>query len=364
MRRFLKPLLKTDASSSMALVATPFRIRIVALISFLMLVAGSGLLFSPWQQTSHSTGRVIAYSPNERPQVIAAPVDGRVSHWHVQEGSQVKEGQALAELSDIDPQIMNRLQSELEAAQQKVAAAQQGIDTSRKNVGRQRELAKKGLSSQRAFELAELEYAKLLSELSSATSELARAQVKVSRQSAQIVTAPRVGTIQRIFSAQGSVIVKAGDPIAVLVPSTEDTAVELFVDGNDLPLVSVGRKVRLQFEGWPALQFVGWPSVAVGTFGGKVALVDFTDNGSGKFRSIVLPDKDDAPWPPGTFIRQGLRVQGWILLDQVSLGYELWRRFNGFPQSLNIPDFNAYQTPDKKNNSGKKPEEEDSKSEK
>jgi hypothetical protein len=26
-----------------------------------------------------------------------------------------------------------------------------------------------------------------------------------------------------------------------------------------------------------------------------------------------------------------VRANGWVLLDVVSLGYELWRQFNGFP---------------------------------
>ena len=49
---------------------------------------------------------------------------------------------------------------------------------------------------------------------------------------------------------------------------------ELWARGNDAPLITPGRKVRLQFEGWPAVQFAGWPSVAVGTFGGIVGVVD------------------------------------------------------------------------------------------
>ena len=62
-------------------------------------------------------------------------------------------------------------------------------------------------------------------------------------------------------------------------------------DGNDVPLVTVDREVRLQFEGWPAIQFgSGWPNVALGTYGGRVAAVDATDNGKGKFRVLVRPE--------------------------------------------------------------------------
>jgi len=92
-----------------------------------------------------------------------------------------------------------------------------------------------------------------------------------------------------------------------------------------------GNLVRLQFEGWPALQFSGWPSIAVGTFGGRVLLVDPTDNGKGKFRVLVESDPGDDPWPSRRFLRQGVRANGWVLLNIVPIGYELWRQFNGFP---------------------------------
>jgi hypothetical protein len=98
--------------------------------------------------------------------------------------------------------------------------------------------------------------------------------------------------------------VKFTEPLLVLVPSTTDRAVELLVDGNDAPLITAGSPVRLQFEGWPAVQFVGWPSVAVGTFGGRVALVDSTDNGQGKFRILVSPDpKSRTGRTPGSSAR-------------------------------------------------------------
>jgi membrane fusion protein, adhesin transport system len=127
---------------------------------------------------------------------------------------------------------------------------------------------------------------------------------------------------------------KAGDPIALFIPETQDLVVELWMNGNDIPLIHAGDKVRLQFEGWPAIQFAGWPSVAIGTFGGKVLLVDATDNGEGKFRILVEPDPKDEPWPSNRYLRQGVRTNGWVLLNQVSLGFELWRQFNGFPPTL------------------------------
>jgi membrane fusion protein, adhesin transport system len=63
-----------------------------------------------------------------------------------------------------------------------------------------------------------------------------------------------------------------------------------------------------------------------------VAFVDATDDGQGKFRVVVIPN-DPEDWPSKQFLRQGTRANGWILLNRVSLGYELWRQFNGFPPS-------------------------------
>jgi hypothetical protein len=113
--------------------------------------------------------------------------------------------------------------------------------------------------------------------------------------------------------------------------------VQVWLDGNDAPLVEAGRHVRLQFEGWPAIQFSGWPSVAVGTFGGTVVSVDMVDNGKGKFRCQILPDSTETvKWPEERFLRQGVRANGWVLLEQVPLWFEVWRKLNGFPPTVEV----------------------------
>ena len=78
----------------------------------------------------------------------------------------------------------------------------------------------------------------------------------------------------------------------------------------------------------------GWPSVAVGTFGGVVSFIDPHDDGQGNFRIVVVPDPREEPWPSARFLRQGVRASAWVLLERVKLGFELWRRFNGFPPML------------------------------
>ena len=110
--------------------------------------------------------------------------------------------------------------------------------------------------------------------------------------------------------------------------------------------MSPGRHVRLQFEGWPAIQFSGWPSVAVGSFGGTVAMVDATDDEKEKSRILVVPDEQDDHWPSERFLRQGVQAHGWVLLEEVSRGFEVWRQLNGFPPVVDIEE------PMKKNDKG------------
>lgn len=290
-------------------------------------------LLMPWTQTIPGEGRVIAYAPEERRQEISAFVEGRIDKWRVQEGDKVKKGDVIVDLLDNDPDLIERINLERDALNKRLEVARMAVETAKSNVSRQQELVKKGLSAPLAYEQAMLNYNRLLVEEANAVVELARVDVKLSRQQAQFVTAPIDGTILKITAGQGGQLVKQGQILAVLVPDTDSRAVEVWVRGNDMPLITVGRHVRLQFEGWPALQFSGWPSVAIGTFGGDVGFIDPADDGEGYFRIIVFPSNDE-PWPDHRFLRQGVRVKGWVLLDVVTVGFEIWRIFNGFPPSL------------------------------
>ncbi|MDE5005162.1 efflux RND transporter periplasmic adaptor subunit, partial [Francisella tularensis subsp. holarctica] len=71
----------------------------------------------------------------------------------------------------------------------------------------------------------------------------------------------------------GGVIVKDTDVLATIVPDSKSRIVELWVNSMDVPLVKIGDKVMLQFEGWPAVQFSGWPQVSLGTFEGEVIFI-------------------------------------------------------------------------------------------
>lgn len=401
------------------------------------------LLFVPWTQTVHGTGKAIAFNPVQRPQFVVSPIEGRIKKWYVVEGERVTAGQRIVEMVDNDPNLELRLLDEERAILDRLRAAEgrvQDIEARIRNLNNSRELAiavqgsilrqeqarlqsfeqelieakatldaaepnyarvkalfeskQGGLASQRDVEVAkqalESARAKLKqaearvtlgkagekaardnlekvdsdtaaminletasrrsaeSDVGSIRRDKAQIEVRIARQRAQYVDASCDGTVLRLLAnaEQGGLLVRPGERLAVLVPDikekssletplTEDDypsiVAELYIEGNDLPLVQKGDRVRLQFEGWPAAQFVGWPSVAVGTFGGKVYLVDPTADDKGRFRILVEPDSNDEPWPNQQYLRQGVRAQAWVLLNRVSIGWELWRQLNGFP---------------------------------
>jgi multidrug resistance efflux pump len=143
------------------------------------------------------------------------------------------------------------------------------------------------------------------------------------------IKAPQSGYINRALQSGIGETIKEGTPIATIMPSKYDIAVESFVDPIDLPLIKRGEKVRVWFDGWPTIVFSGWPDMSYGTFGGEVVAIENFISDNGKFRILIAPDKNDTPWPKQLSIGSG--AQTIALLNTVPVWFEFWRTLNGFP---------------------------------
>lgn len=390
-------------------------------LAFLLFVLG--VLFLPWRQFVSGSGRVIAFNPLDRRINVEAQVSGRVKHLHVVEGQRVKKGDLIIEIQDNDPNLIANLKAQREAiesrrnfalgrvesliaqitqqelakaqaidgAEQRVAAAKIGAETAALNYDRTHALFQKGLSSQREHELATLQRDSTAADLKSAKATLNRTSndfdatissihaqkgsahgdvataerdlsvidVQINQTLRQIVEAPRDGIVLQVAATDGTYL-RPGSLICVIIPETDSRFVEIWVNGNDMPLIHVrheengkvtpGSQVRLAFEGWPAVQMIGWPQLAIGTFGGEVVFVDATDDGMGRFRVVIGPSDDlvnrgdgkgtvAVGWPDhDRWLRQGVRANAWVMLDQVPLWFELWRQMNGFPPLMSNAD--------------------------
>jgi len=360
-----------------------------------LVVLGVILAFVPWRQTVSGSGEVMAYAPEARPRTVEAQLSARVGEWHVVEGDQVAKGDTIAVLQDLgssylDDQFAERVvdqrASKLEglrlevdqarqkleqtrqkrrAAEEKVSNAALGISTARTRLSRIEDLQGDGISSVRDLETARLKFQKARTDSVAAAADLAAARraVESARLSVQrkerkldakraalnrkvenaeartanaVVRAPIDGTVSSINRVGPGQTVKKGGTLALVAPQTDDRAVELYVSSIGASLIEPGRQVQLQFSGFPALQFSGMPNASIGTFTGQVRFVNPVDDGSGRFRMLVVPDTtaDTPQWPDPTYLRQGAPAKGSVLLSNVSLGYEIWRRMNGLPPQL------------------------------
>jgi len=402
---------------ALSLVGSTKYARIFSTALFIVFfIVAVGLIFLPWRQFVQGTGRVIAFDPLDRRINVESQVSGRVKLLHVVEGQTVTMGDLIAEIQDNDPNLIQNLESQRQAIEsrrtfarsrvdslanqivqqelaknqainsgkQRVISARVAAETATLNFERTEKLFTKQLESERNLELAALSRDATTADLASseanlkgiendfdasiastdasrgtAQSEVAAAdrdltanEIEISRNKRQIVTAPRDGIVLSVTVTDGTYL-SPGSPICVIIPETENRFVEIWVDGNDLPLIQAktdkdgekiaGSSVRLTFEGWPAIQTMGWPQLAINTFGGEVLFVDPTDGGNGRFRIVIgatddIVDRSDGQgpvavgWPDAQrWLRQGTRANAWVMLKEVPLWFEVWRQINGFP---------------------------------
>ncbi len=276
--------------------------------------------------------------------------------------------------------------NKIKNSEQRIPAAQGALEIAKLNLERSRKLEGKGLASRRELEIAiqkvteteaevkaaqaalresqdarrvqihDLEKvqaeltqtlldtqgkrATALGKAAKASKELADVELKRSnaaqRSQARYVVAPFDGTVVRLSPLGMGEIVKEGDLLFTLAPINTSPAVEMWVGSIDAPLLRPGKKVRLLFQGVPAIPLPAWPEIMAGTFDGRIQVVDRTTTSDGKFRLWVVPETQRREWPPQEQVRPGTNVMGWVLLNRVPLWYEVWRRFNMFP-----PDYNA-----------------------
>lgn len=150
------------------------------------------------------------------------------------------------------------------------------------------------------------------------------------------ITSPQDGYINKALRSGLGETFKEGEKLVNIMPTNYDLAVETYVAPIDLPLIHVDEKIRVQFDGWPAIFFSGWPNASFGTYGGKVIAVETFISKNGKFRVLIAPDENAEKWP--TNLRPGSGAYTIALLENVPLWYEIWRQLNGFPPNYYTPE--------------------------
>lgn len=152
------------------------------------------------------------------------------------------------------------------------------------------------------------------------------------------ILAPQTGYVNRALQSGIGETIKEGTAVVSIMPANYGIAVETFVDPIDLPLMHRGEKIRIWFDGWPAIVFSGWPNMSYGTYGGKIFAIENFISQNGKYRVLIEPDPDDHPWPKELGIGAGANT--FALLNNVPIWFEIWRNLNGFPPDYYQPNNN------------------------
>lgn len=287
----------------------------VGLAVVLALIVGAGVLgrtpsvrvaevreARPGEQQTELTAA--GYVSSRRRSVIAPQVAGRLVEVAVDEGDAVKEGQVLARLDDRDARVASaRAQAELQAASQRLIAAQASATRARSDLGRAERLAKAEVVTR-----ANLEEAQATARASSAEEQAAAAQLIAARRSAEaaalqlshsVVRAPFAGTVVRKLADEGAVLAPAAleqENIGGIVELVDLSAleVEAEVSEEQLPRIEVAQ---------PALVFLdAYPDQA---FPAKVRSIRPTIDRS-KATAVVNVAFDEIP--PGVLPDMGSRV--------------------------------------------------------
>jgi len=273
-------------------------------------------------------------------EVVSAEVDYKIATEQLTRGKQLF-NQGVIPMVELERRTAqsNKALAILTEKQQKLLNTKQEINIIKIDINSIRQEADDKIFKSRS------EIATSRGEIAGTTGEVAKNKNTlanyISRGNQKWLVAPQDGQIIKAKKSGINEIVKEGEMIVEMVPAKIDHAVELFIEPMDLVLINPGQKIRMIFDGFPAIVFSGWPNNSYGTFAGEVSMVENNRNENGKFRILVIPDNEYKPWP--TALKTGTGVKGFGLLKTVPVWYELWRQINGFP-----PDYYKAKEPIKK----------------
>ncbi len=279
-------------------------------------------------------------------ELAAAKIDLEIGTSQINRASKML-SDGIISLVDFEKrtQTFNKAKAGFQEKQQKFLNSKQDIFIAKVELnGIKQEYADKIFKLKGEIDNANSERSTVIADVAKNENQLSNYKIRGSQ---KWLIAPQTGQIIKAKKAGINEIVKDGEMIVEIVPSAFLYAVELFVKPMDLALLNKGQDVRLQFDGYPAIVFSGWPNTSYGTFAGKISAIESNRNENGKFRVLIIPDTATKNWP--TNLKIGTGVQGFALLNDVPIWYELWRQLNGFP-----PDFYTIEKKGKDNKTNEK----------
>lgn len=197
---------------------------------------------------------------------ISPSTGGQIAKLPVKEGDTVRAGQVLMELWNDDQMAQYELaQSELKSARAKAKQACVVAEVAKREAERQRQLRKKGLSSEEVVDKADGEARAQQAACDAANASIEVSQARVSVVEAALdrtrLTAPFAGTIAEVNGEVGEFVTPS--PVGIPTPPAVDLMditclyVSAPMDEVDAPEIRVGMPAKISMDSIPGERFDG-----------------------------------------------------------------------------------------------------------
>lgn len=264
-----------------------------ALIAVLVVAAGAGFYVRSRQPAGTTVSSetiqrrdleaIVSASGKIEPQKtvnISAQTQGRVTSLGVNEGDRVKAGQFLLQIDPVnaaaavrrDEAAVAGARTGLEQARVSLQSAHASLDLARKDLARQRDLWKAGLTTRESLETAEAETLVRESDLNAREQEIKTREMQLRQQEAGLQSsqhsltqvrfnAPFDGIVTRRNIEEGeNVVVGTMNNAGTVLLTVADMSVieaEIEVDETDVPFVALGQRARITIDAIPDQTFHG-----------------------------------------------------------------------------------------------------------
>lgn len=225
--------------------------------------------------------------------VIRADADASIKSVHITEGAQVTPGTPIISLNDVEIEAeMASLEQEIRGVQILLQAKQALLATHEKEYQAVKAMVDRGLEPAGELRKAELS-------VNTAKAEIVESEVKIgvlqsqglrlaAKASRYQVISPHSGTVLKLLKYSIGDVVKAGDPIAEIVPDMGEIVFEAKVSPKDISSVKVGNDALIALSAFNRYE--------VTPFSGSVTYVSqasLTNNeGETYFIARISPTQD------------------------------------------------------------------------
>jgi HlyD family secretion protein len=252
---------------------------------------------------------------------VSSELSGIIRKVHVDNNSQVKAGQVLAELDTVNLAAqVERNRASLAATRSRVAQAQATLNERSRVLERTTTLTARQFSSENALDVAKAEYERAVASLDSANADVSVAEAELKQSETNLAKAKIYSPIDGVVlrrSAEPGQTVAASFQAPILFTLADDLRLmelQVDVDEADIGKVREGQKATFTVEAYQGRRFPAEIS--------SVRFASETVNGVVTYKAILRAANEDLALRPGMTVTAEIVVEeiaGAILIPNAAL---------------------------------------------